>query len=92
MVKPTFRGLYVRNVHDAQVILHAVALNRLQMIPRRLDDDERQALKPGDIYVWEERSSDPMDVQAPDAMQRWTDGRHWGPSKAREYVISSGSS
>ena len=70
MLQPTYRNLYVRNVHDAQVVLHAVWTDRLRMTPRRLDDEERQALRPGDIYVWEERSNDPMEAQAPDAMQR----------------------
>lgn len=76
----------VRNVHDAQVILHAVAEGKLPMVRRRLDDDDRQALKPGCIYVWEERSSNPHDSNTLESIQRFTDGRAWGPSKAREYV------
>lgn len=86
MQQPTCRKMRVRSVHDAQVILHAVATKRLPMLHRRLDDEERQALAPGDIYVWEERSSNPLDAPSLEAMQRFTDGRSWGPSKAREYV------
>ena len=88
MQRPTCKNMRVRNVHDAQVILHAVYLKRLPMLHRRLDDEERQALAPGDIYVWEERSNNPMDAPSLEAMQRFTDGRSWGPSKAREYVTS----
>ncbi|GJE92763.1 Gti1/Pac2 family-domain-containing protein [Phanerochaete sordida] len=84
MQQPTCRNTRIRNVHDAQVILHAVWLKRLPMLHRRLDDEERQALAPGDIYVWEERSNNPMDAPSLEAMQRFTDGRSWGPSKARD--------
>ena len=79
----------VRNVHDAQVILHAVSQGILPMVRRRLDDDERQALAPGDIYVWEERGNNPMEAPSLESIQRFTDGRSWGPSKAREYVTHS---
>ena len=86
MQPPTCTDMRVRNVHDAQVILHAVAQNKLPMVRRRLDDDERLALRPGHIYVWEERSSNPLEANSLESIQRFTDGRSWGPSKAREYV------
>ena len=86
MQKPTCIRMRVRNVHDAQVILHAVSEGILPMVRRRLDDDERQALSPGDIYVWEERGNNPMEAPSLESIQRFTDGRSWGPSKAREYV------
>ena len=53
---------------------------------KRLDDDERLALRPGHIYVWEERSNNPLEANSLESIQRFTDGRSWGPSKAREYV------
>lgn len=84
MQQPTCRNMRIRSVHDAQVILHAVAMELLPMLLRRLDDEERQALAPGDIYVWEERSSNPNEAPSLEAMQRFTDGRSWGPSKARD--------
>lgn len=76
----------VRNTRDAQVLLHAVALRVRPLIHRRLDDDERLALQAGDVYVWEERSANPLDAPSVESMQRFTDGRAWGPSKARECV------
>ncbi|KAI0088168.1 Gti1/Pac2 family-domain-containing protein [Irpex rosettiformis] len=81
---PTCRAMRVRNVHDAQVILHAVSQNRLPMVRRRLDDDDRLALQPGHIYVWEERNSNPLESNSLESIQRFTDGRAWGPSKARD--------
>ena len=89
MQRPTCKNMRVRNVHDAQVILHAVSKGYLPMVRRRLDDDERQALSPGDIYVWEERGNNPMEAPSLESIQRFTDGRSWGPSKAREYVTRS---
>ena len=87
MQLPTCTNMRVRNVHDAQVLMYAVSLKILPMCRRRLDDDERALLRPGDIYVWEERSSNPHDASPVDSIQRFTDGRSWGPSKAREYVL-----
>ncbi|KAI0690433.1 Gti1/Pac2 family-domain-containing protein [Cytidiella melzeri] len=86
MQRPTCVNTRVRNVHDAQVILHAVALKKLPIVRRRLDDDERLALRPGNIYVWEERSTNPLDSSSNtlESIQRFTDGRSWGPSKARD--------
>lgn len=88
MQQPTLVNTRVRTVHDAQVILHAVALGVLPMLRRRLDDEERVALRPGFIYVWEERNSNPHESNSLESIQRFTDGRSWGPSKAREYVRS----
>jgi hypothetical protein len=87
MQLPTCVRTRVRNVHDAQVILHAVLLGILPMVRRRLDDDERLALRPGHIYVWEERNHSPLESNSLESIQRFTDGRSWGPSKAREYVF-----
>lgn len=89
MQRPTCTHTRVRNVHDAQVILHAVSQGYLPMVRRRLDDDERQALAPGDIYVWEERGNNPLEAPSLESIQRFTDGRSWGPSKARECVAPS---
>ncbi|KIP01898.1 hypothetical protein PHLGIDRAFT_16913 [Phlebiopsis gigantea 11061_1 CR5-6] len=87
MQRPTCTHTRVRNVHDAQVILHAVSQGYLPMVRRRLDDDERQALAPGDIYVWEERGNNPLEAPSLESIQRFTDGRSWGPSKARDEFL-----
>lgn len=86
MQQPTLVNMHVRNVRDAKIILHAVALGLLPMLRRRLDDEERVALRPGFIYVWEERNSNPHESNSLESIQRFTDGRSWGPSKARECV------
>ncbi|KAF9818126.1 hypothetical protein IEO21_02968 [Rhodonia placenta] len=53
------------------------------MVARRLDDEERLYLTTGCIYVWEERSSNPLEATGQE-IQRFTEGRSWGPSRARD--------
>ncbi|KAI0935345.1 hypothetical protein AcW1_008708 [Taiwanofungus camphoratus] len=83
MQSPTCTRMRVRDVRDAEIILHAVALRRLPMVLRRLDDEERMALTSGCVYVWEERSSSPLEASGQE-IQRFTEGRSWGPSRARD--------
>lgn len=80
---PTCIGMRVRSVSDAEKILHAVATNQLPMVMHRLADEDRLALAPGCIYVWEERSSNPLEATGQE-IQRFTEGRSWGPSRARD--------
>ena len=84
MQRPTLTGVRTRGLRDAEKILHAVFLGILPMTRRRLDDEDRLALRPGNVYVWEERSNNPLEASSLDSIQRFTDGRSWGPSKARE--------
>ncbi|KAF7797558.1 hypothetical protein EIP86_008758 [Pleurotus ostreatoroseus] len=84
MQRPTLTGVRIRGLRDAEKILHAVFLGILPMTRRRLDDEDRLALRPGNVYVWEERSNNPLEASSLDSIQRFTDGRSWGPSKARE--------
>ena len=84
---PTITGMRIRSVRDAEIILHAVALGLLPMVMHRLCDEERLALRPGCIYVWEERSSNPLEATGQE-IQRFTEGRSWGPSRARDVSIS----
>jgi hypothetical protein len=62
--------LDIRDVHDAHVVLEAVRLNILPLLKRRLLASERDELKSGHIYVWEEAQDD-------GGLLRWTDGRRW---------------
>ena len=55
MQVPTCTDMRVRNVRDAHTIFHGVMLHKLPMITRRLDTEERRAVRPGNVYVWEER-------------------------------------
>ncbi|KAI8993933.1 hypothetical protein BD414DRAFT_521050 [Trametes punicea] len=83
---PTCTGMRVRNVRDAEIILHAVATGLLPMVMHRLADEDRLALAPGCIYVWEERSSNPLEATGQE-IQRFTEGRSWGPSRARDNFL-----
>ena len=84
---PTITNMRIRSVRDAEIILHAVALGILPMVVHRLADEERLALRPGCIYVWEERSSNPLEATGQE-IQRFTEGRSWGPSRARDVRLS----
>ncbi|KAI0081964.1 hypothetical protein K474DRAFT_1017596 [Panus rudis PR-1116 ss-1] len=83
MQQPTIKNVRIRSTADAQRVLHAVRLGMLHMVHRRLDEQERLALRPGCVYVWEERSNNPLEVTGQE-IQRFTEGRSWGPSRARE--------
>jgi hypothetical protein len=60
----------IRDVHDAHVVLEAVRLNILPLLKRRLLASERDELRSGHVYVWEEAQDD-------GGLLRWTDGRRW---------------
>ncbi|KAH9476524.1 cAMP-independent regulatory protein pac2 [Psilocybe cubensis] len=72
----THPALHIRDVHDAHVVLEAVRLNILPLIKRRLLASERDELKSGHVYVWEEAQDD-------GGLLRWTDGRRWSQSRMR---------
>ncbi|TDL26031.1 hypothetical protein BD410DRAFT_800654 [Rickenella mellea] len=55
MQSPTCTGIRIRNVRDAHLIFHAARSRILPIVTRRLDTEERRAVRPGNIYVWEER-------------------------------------
>jgi hypothetical protein len=52
MQQPTLRNIRIRSTRDALQVLHGVAMNRLPLVTRRLDAEERRAIAPGNIYVW----------------------------------------
>ncbi|KIO33832.1 hypothetical protein M407DRAFT_178197 [Tulasnella calospora MUT 4182] len=80
--KPTITDIRIRNTNDAHVIFYAVSERLLPMIKRRLDPEERAQVRPGNCYIWEERSADEEAVGM--GMERWTDGLQWGPSRTRD--------
>ena len=55
MQQPTLQNVRVRSTRDALQIFYAVARGALPMIARRLDAEERRAIAPGNVYIWEER-------------------------------------
>ncbi|KAJ7594470.1 Gti1/Pac2 family-domain-containing protein [Mycena floridula] len=83
--RPTCTGLKVRSPADAHVVFHAVSLNLLPMVSRRLDTEERRAISSGHVFVWEERGSTAEATGL--GIERWTDSIHWGPSRVREEFL-----
>ncbi|KAJ7054236.1 Gti1/Pac2 family-domain-containing protein, partial [Mycena amicta] len=66
----------IRDISDAHRVLQAVRLNILPLIKRRLAPTERNELKSGNVFVWEESDSE-------DGLVRWTDGKRWSQSRMR---------
>ncbi|KZT28085.1 hypothetical protein NEOLEDRAFT_1087697 [Neolentinus lepideus HHB14362 ss-1] len=85
MQQPTLENVCVRTVRDATHIFYAVARNLLPIITRRLDADERRAIKAGNVYVWEDRGANSESSGL--GMERWTDGMSWGPSRVRDEFL-----
>ncbi|KAJ3762216.1 Gti1/Pac2 family-domain-containing protein [Lentinula raphanica] len=82
MQRPTLEGVRIRSTRDALQVFYGVATNRLPLITRRLDAEERRAIIAGNVYVWEERGANPETIGI--GMERWTDGMGWGPSRVRD--------
>ncbi|KAG1772551.1 Gti1/Pac2 family-domain-containing protein [Suillus placidus] len=83
--QPTCTSLRVRSPQDAQIIFHAVALGVLPMVTRRLDTEERRSITSGCVFVWEERGPSPEATGL--GIERWTDGKRWGPSRVRDEFL-----
>jgi hypothetical protein len=73
MQNPTCTGIRIRSARDANILFHAVALNLLPLITRRLDEAERLQVKSGCVYVWEERNPSYFDFNGQE-MKRFTEG------------------
>ena len=73
MQSPTFTGIRIRSARDANILFHAVALDRLPLITRRLDEAERLQVRSGCVYVWEERNPSYFDFNGQE-MKRFTEG------------------
>lgn len=85
MQHPTCCGIRVRSVHDAHILFHAVFLGLLPMVSRRLDSEERRAVRPGNVYVWEERGRNTEATGL--GIERWTDGIRWSASRVRDEFL-----
>jgi hypothetical protein len=68
--QPTLQNARIRTVQDALQVFFAVARNALTMLTRRLDADERKAIRSGNVYIWEDRSSSTVDNGGL-TMERW---------------------
>ncbi|KAH6615662.1 Gti1/Pac2 family-domain-containing protein [Chaetomium sp. MPI-SDFR-AT-0129] len=62
----------VRSPADAIKLFEATRLGLLPRVQRRLSEKERQAIRPGSVFVWDEREA---------GMRRWTDGKSWSASR-----------
>ncbi|KAJ1971432.1 Global transcription regulator sge1, partial [Dimargaris xerosporica] len=69
--KETFFG-FVETTKDALLLFQAVHRGRLPIVERRFTETEKQAIRPGSIFIFNERDS---------GIKRWTDGITWSPSR-----------
>ncbi|KAI8384192.1 Gti1/Pac2 family-domain-containing protein [Blakeslea trispora] len=70
-ISETFYG-YIETTQDCLLIFEACKRNMLPRIARRLQEKERQLVRSGSIFVFDEKES---------GIKRWTDGRIWSPSR-----------
>ena len=82
MQPPTCMGIRIRSVQDAHIVFHAVMTGLLPMVTRRLDTEERRAVRSGNVYVWEEKGPSTDSYQV--SIERWTEGLSWSASRIRE--------
>ncbi|KAL1721906.1 Gti1/Pac2 family-domain-containing protein [Schizophyllum commune] len=87
MQEPTCTNIRIRSTSDAHKIFYAVQLGVLKMVTRRLDAEERAALKSGCIYVWEERGGGQNVEVNGLGIERFTEGRRWSPSRVRDEFL-----
>ncbi|KAK6086465.1 Gti1/Pac2 family protein [Seiridium cupressi] len=67
----TYNG-FVRTPADAIKLFEACRLGLLPRVQRRLSEKERQSIRSGSVFVWDEREA---------GMRRWTDGKSWSASR-----------
>ena len=67
----TYHG-YVRSPADAIKLFEATRIGVLPRVQRRLSEKERQSIRSGSVFVWDEREA---------GMRRWTDGKSWSASR-----------
>lgn len=67
----TYVGI-IRSPADAITLFEACRLGLLPRVCRRLSEKERQQIKSGSVFVWDEREA---------GMRRWTDGKSWSASR-----------
>ncbi|EMD33705.1 hypothetical protein CERSUDRAFT_117781 [Gelatoporia subvermispora B] len=85
MQRPTFSSIRIRSPTDAHIIFYAVVSRMLPMVAHRLDIRERRFIQSGSVFVWEERSQ--LSEPSGSEIERWTDGRRWGPSRVRDEFL-----
>ncbi|KAH7094080.1 Gti1/Pac2 family-domain-containing protein [Auriculariales sp. MPI-PUGE-AT-0066] len=81
----TCSGLKFATPDDAKLVVHAVRKGLLPACSQRLTQGERNDIRPGDVYVWTGRAAD-AEAGTP-ALERWTDGYQWGPSRMKDEFL-----
>lgn len=71
MTMETYHG-QVKTPQDAILLFEACRLGLLPRVQRRLSEKERQQIRSGSVFVWDEREA---------GMRRWTDGKSWSASR-----------
>jgi len=71
MSMETYYG-HVKTPQDAILLFEACRLGLLPRVQRRLSEKERQQIRSGSVFVWDEREA---------GMRRWTDGKSWSASR-----------
>ncbi|KAA1476580.1 hypothetical protein DENSPDRAFT_747214, partial [Dentipellis sp. KUC8613] len=84
--QPTLQNTRIRSTQDALHVFYGVARNVLTLLSRRLDAEERKFIRPGNVYVWEDRTASTAETTGL-SMERWTDGISWGPSRIRDEFL-----
>jgi hypothetical protein len=69
--QPTLQNARIRTAQDALHVFFAVARNVLTLLTRRLDADERKAIRSGNVYIWEDRSASSTADNGGLTMERW---------------------
>ncbi|KAK5263142.1 Gluconate transport-inducing protein required for gluconate-H+ symport [Exophiala xenobiotica] len=71
---------FVDTYEDAVMLIQACVRGSLQVIKRRPTASEQPSVaQSGHVFIYEEKAS---------GIQRWTDGRHWSPSRVLgEFLI-----
>ena len=85
MQQPTCTNVRIRSTADAHKIFSSIQQGQLHMVTRRLDAEERLALRSGCVYAWEERG--PHSEITGLGIERFTEGRRWSPSRVRDVCI-----
>ncbi|KAI9888505.1 MAG: hypothetical protein M1814_006867 [Vezdaea aestivalis] len=67
----TYQG-HIRTPQDAIILFEACRQGMLPRVQRRLSEKERQNIRSGSVFVWDEREA---------GMRRWTDGKSWSASR-----------
>lgn len=85
--RPTLANTHIRSVGDAQRLFYAVQRGLLPKVERRLDAAERKRLRPGDVYVWEERGATGLFAGAPGGGAVVAQEGMAGPAEAAGYEV-----